>query len=48
MAENRSGSSEPRKPEPIMSRAVLIKGGATRHGMAVAGRGSGAAAASSS
>src|ERR1700678_1577775 len=36
-AENRSGSRVPRKPEPSMISAVLIRGGATRHGMA-AGR----------
>src|ERR1700732_3294665 len=42
-AENRNGSSEPKKPEPTMISAVLISGGATRHGMAVAGGGSGAA-----
>src|SRR5271170_4217566 len=42
MAENRSGSSEPKKPEPNMISAVLMSGGATRHGMAVAGCGGGA------
>ena len=44
-AENRNGSSEPKKPEPSMSSAVLISGGATRHGMAVTEPGSGAACA---
>jgi hypothetical protein len=36
IAENRSGSSEPRYPEPNMISAVLIKGGATRQGIAAA------------
>jgi hypothetical protein len=40
MAENRSGNSEPKKPEPTMSSAVLINGGATRHGMPGAADGS--------
>src|ERR1700721_719427 len=41
-AEKRSGRSVPRTPAPSMSSAWPIGGGATRHGMAVAERGSGA------
>ena len=33
MAENRNGNSDPMKPDPTMSSAVLINGGATRQGM---------------
>jgi hypothetical protein len=43
IAENRNGSRVPKKPEPSMISAVLISGGATRHGMAVAGGGRAAA-----
>src|ERR1700723_1000175 len=39
-AENRRGSSVPKKPAPSMISAVLIKGGITRQGMAAAGWGS--------
>src|ERR1700691_1283862 len=39
-AENRRGSSVPKKPDPSMINAVLIKGGITRQGMAAAGLGS--------
>src|ERR1022692_2652493 len=35
IAENRSGSSDPMTPAPIMISAVLMRGGATRQGMAV-------------
>ena len=35
IAENRSGSKDPRTPAPSMVSAVLASGGATRHGMAV-------------
>ena len=46
IAEKRSGSSDPMTPAPTMTEAVLISGGATRHGRAPAGgRGSGRATA---
>ncbi len=45
MAEKRSGSSEPKKPEPSMISAVLASGGTTRHGMGASGPSSGSACA---
>src|SRR5665213_4024566 len=41
MAEKRSGSSVPNIPAPSVLSAVLISGGATRHGMAAVGCGIG-------